>query len=270
MAGIGSDTLGKIKFIKANADDETQAALRKPDGPSINRVYKETKEKLQRETRQQTRLAKAAETKLADGVIVGDFREHADKIADGSLIDGWHRWTAHKKNGAEEIAIIVTNTSNETELLELAIARNAAHGLQLSQEDKRDMARRIYNATPERDRDTKKKHLATVLSVSERTVRDWLSNIDRDSKAARDQRIFDLWMACYSQEEIAAQCGCDRSDVDNFLRKSADLPNYANLPPANHAIDFNPPLYTVWTANAKSNAVSHFGNSEQRWVDNLG
>ena len=29
--------------------------------------------------------------------------------------------------------------------------RNAIHGLQLSQEDKRDMARRIYGATSERE-----------------------------------------------------------------------------------------------------------------------
>jgi hypothetical protein len=58
------------------------------------------------------------------------------------------------------------------ELLELAIERNASHGLQLSQQDKQDMARRIYNGTPDGERDEKKKHLAKILAVSERTVRD--------------------------------------------------------------------------------------------------
>lgn len=33
--------------------------------------------------------------------------------------------------------------------------------------------------------------------------------------------------------------------------------------------DFTPPLYNIWTFAKKSNAVSHFGNSEQRIVDNL-
>lgn len=64
------------------------------------------------------------------------------------LIDGWHRWTAHKQAGAETIQVTVTQTVSDTHLLELAIERNAAFGLQLSQEDKKSMARRLYHMTP--------------------------------------------------------------------------------------------------------------------------
>jgi len=184
------------------------------------------------------------------------------------LIDGWHRWTAHKKANADSIRAEITETASDAELLELAIQRNASHGLQLSQEDKRDMARKIYHATGERERDAKKRQLAKILSVSERTIREWLSRIDKDTKEARDRRIFDLWMACYTQEEIAAGVGCDRHDVDNLLRKSADLPDYAK-PSASHATDFDPPLYSVWKQQEKTPGSGHFGNSEVRWVDNL-
>jgi hypothetical protein len=184
------------------------------------------------------------------------------------IIDGWHRWTAHRKNDAEDIRVVVTHTDSDTHLLELAIERNARHGLQLSQEDKRDMARRIYHATSERERDAKKKSLAKILSVSERTVRDWLSRIDKDTKEARNRRIFDLWLACHTQEEIASIIGCDRHDVDNLLRKTADLPDYAK-PAATHATDFDPPLYNVWKQQEKTAGSAHFGNSEVRWVDNL-
>lgn len=52
------------------------------------------------------------------------------------IIDGWHRWTAHKKGKAKTIRTFVTETKSDTHLLELAIERNATHGLQLSQEDK--------------------------------------------------------------------------------------------------------------------------------------
>src|SRR4051812_31335148 len=44
------------------------------------------------------------------------------------LIDGWHRWTAHRKVGAKTIPAIVTKTASDAELLELAIERNATHG----------------------------------------------------------------------------------------------------------------------------------------------
>ena len=122
------------------------------------------------------------------------------------LIDGWHRWTAHKKNGAEEISVVVTETKSDTAFLELAIERNAAHGLQLSQADKRDMARKIYGITAEKDRATKKERLAKILSVSERTIREWLSRIDKDAKEARNQKIHELWLACNTQQEIADAC----------------------------------------------------------------
>src|SRR5262249_46663944 len=145
-----------------------------------------------------------------------------------------------------------------------AIQRNASHGLQLSQEDKRDMARRIYSATPERDREAKKKELARILSVSERTVRDWLSRIDKDSKEARDRRIFDLWLAGHTQEEIAAEANCDQKTVANVVSgETADLPNFLKShPAADHATDFTPPLYNVWKQQEKTAGESHFGDSE--------
>jgi len=184
------------------------------------------------------------------------------------LIDGWHRWTAHKKAGVERIAFTVTKTANESEFLELAIERNATHGLQLSQEDKRDMARRIYHVTPERERDEKKKHLAQILSVSERTIREWLSRIDKDSKDARDRRIFELWMACYTQEDIAEKVGITHQAIAQVLQETATLPEIAK-PAASHLIDFEVPIYNIWKQQERSPGASHFGNSEVRWVDNL-
>jgi hypothetical protein len=184
------------------------------------------------------------------------------------LIDGWHRWTAHKKQNAASIRAFVTETKSDAELLELAIERNAAHGMQLSQADKQGMARRIYNATPDRERDEKKRHLAKILSVSERTVRDWLSRIDKDSKEARNRQIFELWLACHSERYIAEIVGCDHDTVSEVWRKSAGLPESAK-PAASHIVDFDPPLYNVWKQQEKTAGSGHYGNSEVRWLDNL-
>ena len=188
------------------------------------------------------------------------------------LIDGWHRWTAHKKNEVENIEAIVIETASDSDLLEKAIETNATHGLQLSQADKKDMARKIYNGTPERERDEKKKQLASILSVSERTVRDWLSRVDKDAKEARNKKIFDLWLACHEQAEIASIVGETPARVNQIV---ADLPKLDSLAKpdqtsANHAEDgFQVPIYNIWKQQEKSNAVGHFGNSEQRWLDNL-
>ena len=123
------------------------------------------------------------------------------------LIDGWHRWTAHKKTGAESIFVFVTETANIGELLELAIERNATHGLQLSQADKQNMARTIYRETAVNEQGPKKQRLAKILSVDLRTVQLWLSRIDKDNEEKRDCAVRDLWFACHTQEEIADAVG---------------------------------------------------------------
>jgi ParB-like chromosome segregation protein Spo0J len=187
------------------------------------------------------------------------------------LIDGWHRWTAHRKQEADEIKAIVTTTTSEAEFLELAIERNSAHGLQLSQTDKKDMARKIYNQTAESERDEKKKTLAKILSVSERTIREWLSRIDKDSKEARKKRIFELWLAGNTEKEIGELVGLTQQAVS---QQTADSPNVVNLnktdqAAAEHATDFSIPVYNIWKQQTKSEGSNHFGNSESTWLDNL-
>jgi hypothetical protein len=222
------------------------------------------------------------------------------------LIDGWHRWTAHKRANGRTIRAFVTETKSDAHLLELAIERNAKWGLQLSQEDKRDMARRIYGMTLEIERADKKKHLAKILSVTDRVVSGWLSRMDKDAKKKRNRRIFELWLSCHTQEEIAETVGCTHRTVGNVLDTSGfgkngifseitktavssededeaadDADEEAGIKDgryrltkdqvqsAEHDRDFQVPFYNVWKQQEKTTGSKHFGNSEVRWVDNL-
>ena len=171
------------------------------------------------------------------------------------LIDGWHRWTAHRQMEADNIKVTVMPTASDADLLEQAIRTNATHGLQLSNADKRNMARKIYHTTPERDRDEKKAELASILSVSSRTVRNWLSRIDKDAKEARNTRIFDMWLACHTQEEIAADVETPRKTVADVTDSFGEIGNLSESAKtlANHADpDFKPPLYNVWRQQEKT------------------
>ena len=128
---------------------------------------------------------------------------------------------------------------------------------------------RIYHSTPERGRDAKKKQLAKWLSVSERTVRDWLSRIDKDTKEARNNKILDLWMACNTQGEIAEAVGLN--PTDKALRVSGNMVELPKnqKPAAEHLTDFELPLYNIWKQQQKTDGSKHFGNSDVRWLDNL-
>jgi transcriptional regulator with XRE-family HTH domain len=182
------------------------------------------------------------------------------------LIDGWHRWTAHRKIGANQICIVTTQTKSESEFLKLAIERNSNHGKQLEEEDKKSMAIRLFNAGTGES----KEEIARVLSVTVRTVGNYLNDIERNIREARKQHIFEMWMSCYTQEEIAEATGVSIQPVKDTLSDfSEGVPKNLKVQSLFNDTDFTPPLYNIWTFAKKSNAVSHFGNSEQRIVDNL-
>ena len=224
-----------------------------------------------------------------DPALVQRYAENLDVLPaieinqNNELIDGWHRWTAHKKVGAATIAVTITHTASDAQLLELAIERNASHGMQLSAKDKQAMARRIYLAILPPDRNGKKAHLCKLLSVSERTMTDWLKDIDKDAKKERDEKIFDLWLACRTQDEIANTVGCaiglvnettktftngSSADSEKISKSDHVLAEFAETDQDGQA-SFKPPLYTLWTWSKKSEGPSHFGNSEKGIVENL-
>lgn len=181
------------------------------------------------------------------------------------LIDGYHRWTAHKKAGIDTIKATVTQTKSDIELDRLQAKRNADGRIQLTQQEKKRKALQWYLGLGD-----DKQAIADDLKVGLRTVTRWLSRRDKDLKADRDRQIAEMWLACYTNDEIAAFVGTsvqpvkDVIDSDNSAtwQKNLNLSQYAEA-------DWHPPLYDVWKVQNKSNGTSHFGNSEAQWVDNL-
>ena len=86
------------------------------------------------------------------------------------------------------------------------------------------------------------------------------------------QKIFDMWMACHTQDEIAEATGSKQQTVGDEIATFTEIGNVSNFGKSldfTRDNEFQPPLYNLWTFAKKTNGVSHFGNSEQRIVDNL-
>lgn len=187
----------------------------------------------------------------------------------GDLIDGWHRLTAYRTAGFTEIPVIITETASDVETLKLAIERNAKHGQQLTDGDKKSMAIRLFNGG---EGITDKKELSGILSVSVKTISRYLDFVEKRLKEDREAKIKEMWMACSTEEEIANVVGINKATVS---RKAEECCNIDKCPKSNkvHALyeeeTFTPPIYNIWNWGKKTNAVSHFGNSEQTIVDNL-
>lgn len=185
------------------------------------------------------------------------------------LIDGFHRWTAHRKLEREEIKVTVTETPSENELFALSIERNSKHGLQLNEEDKKNTAIRLYSGGA----GLEKQRISKVLSVSLRQINNYLTTIDKNLKEQRDKTILEMWMACRTQEEIAAAVDLSKMEVsrvcDGLCNNLEAFPKSYKLLATFQDEQFTTPLYNVWKWNSCTNETNHFGKSEQTIVDNL-
>ena len=217
-----------------------------------------------------------------DPVLVQRYAEVIEEIeakknfislsADMKLLDGKHRWLAYRKrfDGEErDISAFVYPVTAPHDQLELSATLNSDHGWQLSDDDKEHTAKTLfaYGFTYER--------IAAALNVSKSKVSTWLARTVKENKDKRNRKIIDLWMACYTQEEIAEATETPLGTVKRLLGDGDDslvqkVQGYqTNQAAADHAIDFEPPIYNIWKQQKKTKGSSHFGNSEVRWVDNL-
>lgn len=138
----------------------------------------------------------------------------------GDLIDGWHRLTAYRTAGETEIPVIITETSSDVETLKLAIMRNASHGKQLNEEDKKGMALRLFNGG---EGIGDKNELAVILSVSVKTIGRYLEYVEKRLKEDRETKIKELWMACSTEEEIAGAVGIAQQTINDKLKLLPDI-----------------------------------------------
>lgn len=181
------------------------------------------------------------------------------------LIDGFHRWTAHKKAEKETIEVVIIQTASDNDLLALSIEKNATHGMQLSTEDKKKMAVRLYNAGTGKD----KAEICRILSISNSTVTSYLTDIDKQLREERKAKIFAMYLAGYTMQEIADEIGMPHQTVSDSLPKITTLEKSAKNLAGFQDSEFEIPIYNVWTFAKKTNNVSHPGNSEVRIVENL-
>ena len=52
-----------------------------------------------------------------------------------------------------------------------------------------------------------KEEIAKTLERVVRTVNTYLTDVDKQLREERKERIFEMWLACHTQEEIAAAVG---------------------------------------------------------------
>jgi hypothetical protein len=60
-----------------------------------------------------------------------------------------------------------------------------------------------------------------------------------------------MWLACYTEEEIAEKVGISQPQAKEILSESANLPESIK-PAASHLTDFEVPISSVWNEGAET------------------
>lgn len=175
------------------------------------------------------------------------------------LIDGYHRWKAHETAGIDEVPCVVIQTASEQELLMLAVRKNATAGQQLTQAEKKKYAIQWWNVLPQDE-------IRKTLSISESTFKRFTQDKRKQFEEEQNERIFDMWMQCYTQQHIEDALNIERTIVS---RKIADFVQNGQMTDLHNFRNFEPQIYDIWNFHKATNEVRHFGNIPPEIIDNL-
>lgn len=144
-----------------------------------------------------------------DNETVNSYRLNIDSLPpivvtkDLVLIDGYHRLVAYKIEGRKEVEVEVVDLESDRDVFIEAVKRNALHGKALTMHEKRRLTRQLFTKIDETDIRLTLEEIASLLGVGYRTVCAWTEDIRKQQVDERNQKIFNLWLACCTHEEIA-------------------------------------------------------------------
>ncbi len=187
-----------------------------------------------------------------------------------NLLDGRHRQLAYLYNSKgidTEITVYVYPVTTYEDEFTLAVQLNSDAGWQLTENDKRRCAIDLYNKFHKPIQE-----IAKILSTRKQNVLDWTKNVREEEEQRQNETIFEMWLSCHTQEEINTTTNVPLGTLKDKIAGEW-LEKFRGTKATKHANyeedDFTPPLYNVWNFAKKTNEVQHFGNSEQRILDNL-
>lgn len=182
------------------------------------------------------------------------------------LIDGRHRHLAYltlrvDKDDGQEISVYVYPVTKDREVYALACELNSDAGWQMTPDDKIRACIRLYSHF-----EYTQKEIARRLKVRDEKVTQWLKAIRDEEKKQREAKMWDMWLSCHTQQEIATELETPQPTVNRILQKLStkfrgnDLDNFRN---------FEPKPYTVWNFPKLTNTTKVFGSIPQEILDNL-
>ena len=156
------------------------------------------------------------------------YRDSLEKLPpiiiarDGVLVDGYHRWQAHVREGIDQIQAEDLGNLSDAEIMREAITRNASHGQQLSRQDKAREAGRLWKAFENLEPAEREKEIADLLAVSASTVQRATKDARKEEKQAMQEKVWQLHLSCLSQRQITDATGTPQKTINDWVSKKVN------------------------------------------------
>ncbi len=138
------------------------------------------------------------------------------------LLDGAHRWHAHRDMGRAEIPARIIELNGLDPLL--YAARKAIGPLQLDESEARETARRAYQNNPR----LSSVEIGRAVGRSRRRVDEYVADLRATLQLGLDLKIARMSRLGIPQERIAERLSESRETIRNHLAKMATSPNRPN------------------------------------------
>jgi hypothetical protein len=193
---------------------------------------------------------------------------------DGVLVDGYHRWQAHVREEVETIQAEDLGNLSDAEILREAIVRNAAHGQQLSRQDKQREAGRLWEAFRHLDPPERTTEIASLLAIRESTAYAWTKDARKEDKIKLQDKVWQLHLACLTQPQIAAATGVPQQTLSGWVTDFSKSGNFGTPPGATSSQPWgNVQHFDVWSFQSNDRdgggQQSYFGACPPQVMENL-
>jgi hypothetical protein len=145
---------------------------------------------------------------------------------------------------------ILAEIGDDTEILKEAIKRNSTHGQQLAKEEKKNLARKLWESTTVVE-------IASLLSVSTGIVSSWTTDLEDTRKDEEKQKVIGLYLKCHTQTEIGKELGQSEGNISKILtkfknEKMKDFNENTTKPPDSFQI------YDIWNFSKLDQQLKEF------------
>lgn len=187
----------------------------------------------------------------------------------GILVDGYHRWQAHLRAKSETISVEHLGDLSDAEILNESIVRNARHGAQLSEADKKALALKLWYTLAHVGDADRIRTLSERLSVSDDTIYRWTGDVRREEKETLKAQAWDEWLNCRSYRQIAELMGCDDKTISAWCAEKAALAGNSAPVATKEKPWGNVQHFDVWQFGKDNGDSSYFGRMPPQVVENL-